>query len=285
MSPVNINANAKINLTLDIKERREDGYHTLDTVMQGITLCDEIDLTKRKDGKIRLTSNKMNVPLDESNTAYKAAKLMLDYCGISEMGVNIHIVKNIPDKAGMGGGSADAAAVLKGINELFRLDIPMADLIKLGVKIGADVPFCLVGGTRRCMGIGEIMSDLPKMPMCTLLICKPEVGVSTAEAYSQSDKFPQEDYYLTPYMEAALKSGDMEQICENIGNRFDDVLNIPEVQIIKAIMLENKALNASMTGSGSAVFGIFDCEESAKTAAKFLTDLGLCFICEPDGLE
>ncbi|MEG1426954.1 MAG: 4-(cytidine 5'-diphospho)-2-C-methyl-D-erythritol kinase [Oscillospiraceae bacterium] len=276
-----VKANAKINLTLDITGKREDGYHTLDTVMQSISLYDEIDLTKNKDAKIILSCSRMSLPLDERNTAYRAARLILDYGRITDMGVNIHICKEIPSEAGLGGGSADAAAVLQGLNELFRLELSEEVLLQLAVKIGADVPFCLLGGTKRCMGIGEILSPLPPMPSCTILICKPPVGVKTPYAYSESDKYPQNDYFWTPYLKDALISGDIRQIAENIGNRFDDILHIPEVQIIKSLMLEAGALNASMTGSGSAVFGIFSDQEKVKNAASFLKQLGLVFVVEP----
>lgn len=276
-----VKAYAKINLSLDITGKREDGYHTLDTVMQTVSLYDEIDLTKNKEGDIRLSCTRMSLPIDERNTAYRAARLMLRLGNIEDMGVNIHISKEIPSEAGLGGGSADAAAVLRGMNELFRMDIKEEKLLELAAQIGADVPFCLKGGTRRCMGIGEIMSTSPGIPHCYILICKPPVGVSTPYAYEESDKYPQDGYFLTPYLSDALKAGDLFTIAENLGNRFDDILQLPEVQIIKGLMLEQGALNACMTGSGSAVFGVFTDAEKAKSTAEQLQELGQVFLTEP----
>ena len=200
---------------------------------------------------------------------------------MKDMGVNIFIRKNVPSQAGMGGGSGDAAAVLRGMIALFDIDIPDDTLYDIAARIGADVPFCLKGGTCLCEGIGEVMTELPDMPVCKLLICKPPVGVSTVYAYQEADKYPQEDYYMTPDMIEAINARDIDEIANCVGNRFDDVLHIPEVQIIKSIMLENGAKTASMTGSGSAVFGIFDDEDKLNSARSVLEDYGSVFVTEP----
>lgn len=276
-----IHANAKINLTLDIIGSREDGYHELKTVMQSVALCDEIELSKNKKPNIEISCNRWDVPLDSSNTVYKAAKLLLEYAGISDMGVRIFIRKVIPSQAGMGGGSADAAAVLVGIRNLFCLDVPDDKLYEMAAQIGADVPFCLHGGTCLCEGIGENMTVLPPLPECYLLICKPVVGVSTAHAYAESDKYPQEEGFMSENMTEALLGGSISAVCESVGNRFDDILHIPEVQIIKSIMCENGALVASMTGSGSAVFGIFTDYDNMSSASKYLFDCGEIFMTKP----
>ena len=276
-----IKANAKINLSLDIVGTREDGYHELRTVMQSVGLHDVIEMSKNKSGDIKLSCDRREIPTDNRNTAYKAAKLMLEYAGIKDMGVNIFIRKNVPSQAGMGGGSGDAAAVLRGMIALFDIEIPDDTLYDIAARIGADVPFCLKGGTCLCEGIGEVMTELPDMPVCKLLICKPPVGVSTVYAYQEADKYPQEDYYMTPDMIEAINARDIDEIANCVGNRFDDVLHIPEVQIIKSIMLENGAKTASMTGSGSAVFGIFDDEDKLNSARSVLEDYGSVFVTEP----
>lgn len=276
-----ITANAKINLTLDITRKRSDGYHDISTIMQSISLSDELELTKNKDGKIKISCNKRGVPTDERNSAYKAAKAIMDYCGITEMGVNIFINKSIPVEAGMGGGSADAAAVLIGMNRLFDLQLTDGILTDIAADIGADVPFCLLGGTKRCEGIGDVMRDVSPMPDCFILICKPPVGVSTALAYSESDKYPQDGSFMTPAMEEALSTGNLSEVVDSIGNRFDDILQIPDVQIVKSLMNEYGALGSSMTGSGSAVFGIYDDELKVKEAYDILKPYGDVFITRP----
>lgn len=277
-----VRGNAKINLTLDITRKRSDGYHDISSVMQSLNLYDEIEMTKNKDGKIVVSCNKRGVPTDERNTAYKAAKAILDYCGINDMGVNIFIGKMIPVEAGMGGGSADAAAVLKGMIKLFQLEITDSVLMEIASGIGADVPFCLAGGTRLCMGMGENMVAVDPMPSCTILICKPPVGVKTAEAYAESDKYPQDGDEMSQAMVEALKTGDIMAVCECISNRFDDILHIPEVQIIKSLMEENGALGACMTGSGSAVYGIYTDEEAALRTAELLKEYGEVFLTGPE---
>ena len=276
-----INAYSKINLTLDITRKRSDGYHDISTIMQSIALCDEIELTKNKDCKIKISCNKRGIPVDERNSAYKAARALLDYCNITDMGVNIFINKAIPVEAGMGGGSADAAAVLMGMNKLFDLQLTESVLVDIAAGIGADVPFCLVGGTKRCEGIGDVMRDVTPLPECFILICKPPIGVSTALAYSESDKYPQDGSFMTPLMEKALETRDLNKIVEYIGNRFDDILQIPDVQIIKSLMNEYGAIKSSMTGSGSAVFGIFTDEIKIKEAYNILKPYGDVFITKP----
>lgn len=278
-----VRANAKINLTLDIKRKRSDGYHDLSTVMQSLSLCDMVELSKNKTGEIIITSNRRTVPTDSSNTAYKAAKAIMDYAGINDMGVNIYIEKIIPMEAGMGGGSADAAAVVLGMINLFSLEITESVLMEIATGIGADVPFCLYGGTCVCEGIGEELTRVASMPDCSILVCKPPVGVSTPEAYDESDKYPQEDNFMTPYMVGALDSGNIEEVADCISNRFDDILHIPEVQIIKSLMRENGAINACMTGSGSAVYGIYNDEVSVLNAADLLKEYGEVFLTKPIG--
>ncbi len=275
-----LKAYAKINLSLDITAKRDDGYHLLDTVMQSISLCDEVTIEKNSSGKINLSSNEKNIPLDKKNTAYKAAKLILDYGNITEFGVDIHIEKHIPSEAGMGGASADAAAVIRGMIKLFSLDIPVSKQIELATKVGADVPFCLIGGTKRCEGIGEIMSDAPILPNCNIVICKPQIGVSTPKAFSLWDS-GNVQFFKTDNMINALKGGNIKDIACNLSNVFDELLDIEEVQNIKKTMIKSGALGAVMTGSGSAVYGIFDSVDNARVAAHNLQSFGKVFIAQP----
>lgn len=276
-----IQAYAKINLSLDITNKRENSYHDIDTVMQRVSLCDNVEITKNKLGTIDLSCSKLSLPTDVHNIAFKAAVAFFEHFKIQDTGINIHIVKNIPVEAGLGGGSADAAAVLLGLVDIFKVKTNLKELVSIAKKIGADVPFCLLKGAKRCKGIGEIMTDVPHLPKCTILICKPPVGVSTKYAYEISDKYENDNFFGTGQLVLALRTGNLHKICENISNRFDDVLVIPEVTIIKALMCSGGALTASMSGSGSAVFGIFEDEETAKATANTLSDLGSVHICEP----
>lgn len=254
-----ITANAKINLTLDITGVRADGYHDLSTVMQSLSLSDELEIIERNDSEIKLYCDKEGIPTDSRNTVYKAAERLLNFAKLNK-GVDIKIKKQIPSEAGMGGGSADAAAALVGIKKLFDIDIPEEELYKIATSVGADVPFCLHGGTCLCEGIGEKMTELKPLPECTIVVCKPPVGVSTGKAYSETDKAPQTEFGKTDKLcdLLNLENSDIKEISKQISNRFDEVLNIEEVQKIKKTMLDFGALSSCMTGSGSAVFGIYD---------------------------
>lgn len=278
-----IYANAKINLTLDIVGKRDDGYHDLQTVMQSISLCDEIEINKNNSKRIYISCDKENIPCDERNIAFKAAAALFEKAGITDCGIDISIKKNIPSEAGMGGGSADAAAVLKALRYLFNIDISDKELYALSATIGADVPFCLHGGTCLCEGIGEHLYPLNSIPECSILICKPQVGVSTKEAYSAADRYPQLSVQNSRALALALNEGnvDLPFIAEVVYNHFDEVLHIPEVQIIKGIMNESGTTVSAMTGSGSAVFGIFEEKKDAELAAFRLRNHGEVYITEP----
>lgn len=274
MRSIEVNAYAKINLSLDIVGRREDGYHTVDMVMQSVSLCDKVKVALNDTGEITLLCSKPYIPTDIRNTAYKAARYFFDASGLAN-GADIYIEKCVPDQAGMGGGSADAAAVLKALNKLCEEEhgeapLNMAELLYLGMRIGADVPFCILNGTQRCGGVGEIMIPLADMPSCGLVVVKPPVGVSTPEAYKQCDTKPDSGIRYTPGMIRAVESHSLTQIAKALGNRFDDALQIPEVQKIKEALMTGGAENAIMTGSGSAVFGIFSNIELAQKVADSL---------------
>ncbi len=286
MRSIEVNAYAKVNLSLDIVGRREDGYHTVDMVMQSVSLCDLVRVTLNDTGEISLSCSKPHIPTDIRNTAYKAARYFLDVTGIPA-GVDIYIEKHVPDQAGMGGGSADAAAVLRALNRLCEKEygealLNTAELLYIGMRIGADVPFCILNGTKRCGGVGEIMVPLADMPKCGLVIVKPDVSVSTPEAYRQCDTKPDSGVRYTEEMVDAVESRFLANIAKALGNRFEDALEISEVQKIKEALLGVGAMNAVMTGSGSAVFGIFETEQEAqKASAALRVDLGEIFTAVP----
>lgn len=266
-----LSANAKVNLTLDVTGRLENGYHLLEMVMQSISLHDTVTLEKNDCGRIRLTCSAPEIPCDEKNIAWRSAAAFFAHCGITE-GVDIHIEKRIPSQAGLGGGSADGAAVFVGLNRLFETNLTEETLCRLGVKIGADVPFCIVGGTQLCTGIGEIMEPLSPMADCTILLCKPMINVNTGEAYRAIDNGVIEARPDTAAMCKALENGDVPAIGKALCNVFESAVPLPVVDEIKATMLENGALGACMSGSGSTVFGVYDDADAASRCAALLKE-------------
>lgn len=276
-----LKAYAKINLSLDITGVREDGYHLLDTVMQEIDLSDRITLTERNTPGITLRTNLSYLPNNEKNTAYQAAKLFFEACGLPNAGVEIQIEKTVPSRAGMGGGSADAAAVLCGLNQMFSAGLEQEQLMELGAKIGADVPFCIVGGACRCTGIGEICQPVTPLPDCFLVICKPPAGMSTPRAYAMIDEQPPTRTQDTPRVLDALESGDLRQIGKALSNRFDSAMRLMQVRNIKRQMVSCGATGAMMTGSGSAVYGLFATQKAAESCASVLQSHGEVFVCTP----
>ena len=232
MKQIELKALAKINLGLDVLGRRENGYHDVRMVMQTIYLYDEVKLTKKKEPGIELTTNLGFLPTGDTNIAYKAAKLLIEEFGISE-GVKIVLNKHIPVAAGLAGGSSDAAAVLFGMNRMFGLHLQQKDLMERGVKLGADVPYCIMRGTVLAEGIGEELSVLPAMPKCTVLIAKPPVSVSTKVVYEALDS---EEIIEHPDIDAlieGLRQKDLHRISENMGNVLEDV-TIPMHPVIEA---------------------------------------------------
>lgn len=274
-------AYAKINLTLDILGRLENGYHSLSTVMQSVSLCDQVTMTREQEGGI-LVDCGGKAPSGPDNIVWKAARIFFDFCGIpeSEQHVRFLVEKNIPSQAGMGGGSSDGAAALRLLNRTYETGLSVETLRQLGSRVGADVPFCITGGTLEAAGFGEVLTPAPAMPDCGLLLCKPPIGVSTPEAFRQSDRAPAVPP-KTPDMLAALHSGELNRIAACLNNRFEDILQLPEIEEIIARMKANGALNAIMTGSGSTVFGLYATEEKARKAALSLTGLGQIFVAVP----
>lgn len=252
-------APAKLNLFLDITGRRSDGYHLVNMVMQSVSLYDEVTLITDEDGEeIKIECSDRLVPCDETNTAYKAVKLFFEHAGIAPVGITVRIKKNIPSQAGMAGGSTDAAAVLIGLNELFRTGLSKHELAEIGEKIGADVPFCVYGGTMTAEGIGTILTPLPDMPDCSFAVVKPDINISTAEAYRKSDEVGYDFLKNPDRVVNGICSGDIGEIAKGLYNKFEAVVNIPEIKEIKSAMIRAGALGACLTGSGSAIFGIFE---------------------------
>ena len=272
-----LQAFAKINLGLDVLGKREDGYHEVRMIMQTIRMYDQLDMRKSVEPGIHLTTNKKYIPVDENNLVWRAAKLMMDTCGLME-GVSIHLHKVIPVAAGMAGGSSDAAATLVGMNRLFHCGLSKEKLMELGVQIGADVPYCVLRGTALAEGIGEKLTVLPPMPDCWILIGKPGISVSTKYVYTTLDLNTDTVHPDIDGMKKALEDGNLYGITERMGNVLQDVTipAYPEVERIKEQMKALGAVNAMMSGSGPTVFGIFDNEEKAQKACQKLRESGSC---------
>ena len=263
-----INAYAKINLVLDVVEKRPDGYHNVDMIMQTVGLCDVITAEKIFSG-IEL-SGTGTLSYDKTNLAYKAAKLFFDVTGIKS-GARLHIQKNIPMCAGMAGGSTDAAAVLTALNEIFGNPIGKKMLLGISANLGADVPYCIAGGTARAQGIGEIITPIKALPKKTLVIAKPPVSVSTPKAYASLD-FATMEHPDTEAAAKAIEKGDTDTLYTLMGNSFEDsVFRMhPEIGDIKSKLISSGAKAALMSGSGSAVFGIFEDDTLAASACDSL---------------
>lgn len=266
MNEYRIKAYAKINLGLDVVRRLENGYHEVKMVMQTVGIYDVLDF-QRTAGGIVITTDSGELPTDENNLIYKAAKLMMEAYHIGE-GVKIHLEKNIPIAAGMAGGSTDAAATLKGMNRLFDLGCTLKDLMELGVKIGADVPYCVMGGTALAEGIGEKLTPLAPAPDCYVLVAKPDINVSTKYVYEHLDaqeivKHPDIDGMVEAITEESLQGilDRMENVLETV-----TVSAYPVIQTIKDRMKELGAINSLMSGSGPTVFGIFVEKDMARRA-------------------
>ena len=269
MNQIRLKALAKINLGLDVIRRKEDGYHEVKMIMQTINLHDQVHIRKIEEDTIRIRTNLYYLPNNENNIAYKAAKLLKDEFQLPG-GISIHIKKSIPVAAGMAGGSTDAAAVLFGINKMYGLKLSQQELMDRGVKLGADVPYCIMRGTALAEGIGEKLTKLPAMPKCHILIAKPPINVSTKFVYENlhaNDMKPEDHPPVDTQLEA-LEEGNLEKLVANMGNVLERV-TIPEhpvINEIKQMMLECGALGSMMSGSGPTVFGIFTDYTKAKEA-------------------
>ena len=275
MDKIELKAYGKINIGLDVIRKREDGYHDLDMIMQTVGVYDDV-IISREDGtktyEIEVSTDADILPNDKGNLAFMAAKVLMEAYDIKSK-VKIHINKRIPIAGGMAGGSADCAAVLRGVNKLFQLGLTDEQLQEYGVKLGADVPYCIVGGTKRAQGIGEILTDLPTPPKCYVIIAKPDAFVSTKFVYSHIRPAQIENHPDIDGIIESIKAGDLYGMCEKIANVMEDV-TIPEypiIQKVKDILKSNGAVNALMSGSGPTVFGIYDDEEKAKQSMDALS--------------
>lgn len=251
-------AYAKINLTLDVLGKRPDGYHDLKSVMQTISLRDDIEIDVGTGKPWVLRCDQEGIPCDERNLAWKAAKLYCDTMGKDPDGLEIRITKRIPSEAGLGGGSADAAAVLRALNHHYGDPLSILALAELGARVGSDVPFCVVGGTVMCEGRGERLRILPKMPDCVFVVAKPEFSSSTPELYRKIDEKAIAHRPDHNAMESALLSGDLSKVAQNVCNVFDPVVTEEHLELnyLKSIFYNYGSIGHQMTGSGSAVFAI-----------------------------
>lgn len=264
-----LKAYGKINLGLDVLRRRENGYHDVRMIMQTVGIFDQIDLIRNEQPGIQLETNLHYLPTNESNLAYQAAKLLMDEFQITE-GVSIKLKKYIPIAAGMAGGSSNAAAVLFGVNKMFQLGLSMQGLMDRGVKIGADVPYCIMRGTALSEGIGEILTPLPAVPQCHVLIAKPAISVSTKFVYENlnaNSLRPEQHPDIDAIIEG-INEQDIHKIADNLGNVLETVTikEYPIIQAIKDQMIADGAIGSLMSGSGPTVFGLFTDQQAAQKA-------------------
>jgi len=270
MNEISVRAYAKINLHLEVLDKLPNGYHEIDTIMQTVGLYDiiKISITPANERVIEIKSNSQRIPCDNRNLAYRAAELYLESNNISDE-ITIHISKNIPIAAGLAGGSADAAATLIGLNRLYGERLTRDELCELGAKLGADVPFCIIRGCCVASGIGEILKPIASLPDCKLLICAGGPGVSTKAAYEKlSEQRKNTPRRSSLEMQEALHNADIKEVCRLLHNSFEEVI-LPthkQAALIKRTLLQYGASGALMSGSGSAVFGIFLNESKAKAA-------------------
>ena len=263
---------AKLNLTLDVLGKRPDGYHDIKSIMQGITLRDDIEIDIGTGKPWKLLCDKEDIPTDERNLAWKAAKLFFDTIAKDPDGIEIRITKRIPSQAGLGGGSADAAAVLRALNRHYDAPFSLPALAELGGSIGSDIPFCVLCGTAMAEGRGELLRPLPAMPDCVFVVCKPDFSVSTPELYRVIDEKAIAKHPDHSAMERALLAGDLGGVAENLCNVFDPIVTEEHLELnyIKSIFNSYGAVGFQMTGSGSAVFAIVESFEYAAVICNML---------------
>lgn len=270
-----VQAYAKLNLTLDVLGKREDGYHDLCMVMQSITLQDTLILTPNQGQGLRVKTNLRFLPTGDKNLAAAAALRFWEALGREPESLDIELQKRIPVCAGMAGGSSDAAAVLRALNEQAGSPFTPTQLAKVGEKVGSDVPYCVLGGTALAEGRGEILTPLPALPPCWVVACKPDFPISTPELFARIDSCKIRRRPDTAGMLEALKAGSLEEVARRMYNVFEDVL--PEryqtrVAEIKHVLIQKGALGANMSGTGPTAFGLFDSEKAAREAADVLKE-------------
>lgn len=284
MKYVNESAYAKLNISLDVVGKMDDGYHSMLMVMQSTSLCDDIDISVAEGtGKITVKTNKVFLPRDEKNIAGAAVQAFMQYMEITGWDTVINIKKRIPVCAGLGGGSSDAAAVLRGMNKLFETKLPKQTLEAIGKKLGSDVPYCVAGGTCLAEGRGEILTELVPIPKCFTVICKPSFSVSTPELFSKLNLKKIKCRPDTDGIISALANGDIKGVGCRMYNIFEDVLpnGTEYISDIKGVLYDNGAVGAVMSGTGSAVFGLFETKIQAESAyEKLKRSYKECFIAE-----
>ena len=265
---------AKLNLTLDVLGKREDGYHDLQSVMQSISIRDDVEIDIGTGKPWKLLCSVEGIPTDETNLAWKAAKVYCDALHKDPDGIEIRILNRIPSGAGMGGGSADAAAVLRALNRHYGEPLSVLALAELGAQVGSDVPFCVLCGTAMVEGRGERLRKLPDMPDCIFVVCKPEFSVSTPELYKKIDQVAIAKRPDNQAMESALLAGDLLTVSQNLCNVFDPVVTQDHLELnyIKSIFHQYGAVGYQMTGSGSAVFAIVSEFEVAAVICNMLKE-------------
>lgn len=265
---------AKVNLTLDVLGKREDGYHDLKSVMQTVSIRDDIEINLQTGEPWKLICDQEGIPTDEKNLAWKAARVYFDVIKKDPEGLTIKITKRIPQQAGLGGGSADAAAVLRALNKHYGSPLSILALAELGAQVGSDVPFCTLCGTAMVEGRGERLRKLPDMPDCFFVVCKPDFSSSTPELYKKLDETVIGKRPDHQAMESALLAGDLGKVAENIYNVFDPVVTKDHLELnyIKSIFNSYGSAAQQMTGSGSAVFGIVESFEYAAVICSMLKD-------------
>lgn len=277
---IEVKAYAKINLLLDIVSTRPDKYHDLFMIMQSVGIYDTITVEKTKKKGITLSCNIDGIPLDEHNIAHKAAEAFFNSQNIKDKNIHINIKKRIPHAAGLAGGSADGAGVIVALNEIYKTNLTPKELCKIGVKVGADLPFCITGGTLLAQGIGDCLCNVKPLKKCIILLAKPDISVNTGHAYNQFDKNGKLHTPDKLGMLCAIQSRDLKKICSKMENVFEQFIEVPNRIDIKEIMRNNNALGACMSGSGPTVFGIFEKKEDAEKAAfllkEYAKDIHIC---------
>ena len=282
MDKVTVIAPAKINLSLDILGVDERGYHLLDMIMQTVALFERVTVSK-KEKDITLSSNARYIPTDSKNVAVKAAMLFFEYTGI-QGGGHIHIKKTVPIKAGMAGGSADAAGVIVGLDKIYETNLTRQQMCEIGAKAGSDVPFMIMGGTKRVQGVGELIKPCPPMPRCYLVICMPDKGVSTPAAFANYDTLGEKTLVETDKLVAAMEENDIYGVAKYMANDLEKAAASEYTQPIKEELIQQGAIGSVMTGSGAAVFGVFDDEDKAKAAVEYFRGrVRSVFIAKPVG--
>ena len=283
MDAIKVKAPAKINLSIDVVGIRYDGYHLLRMINQAIDLMDTVEVSLEEGKDIVISCDDDRIPSGENNIAYKACQAFFAHTGREPVGVKVEIQKEIPTEAGLAGGSADGAAVLFALNELLETGLSTEELCDIGETVGADIPFCLVGGTASVEGIGEVITPLPEIPHCYFVVSKPDLSIRTADCFKAFDG---EGISRRPDIDkitAAVIAGELEEMASSMCNVLEEVGRYPQIEELKSIMLEEGALGAVMSGSGSAVVSVFEDKGDAKHCVRELTSRGYenTFLCKP----